>query len=133
MQHRASRDAQRNEDFSDLFWPVWQALVPRYPRDRRFRSRILCVCPHFSRPSPCDSHTSLSAQFVPVMIRNMTTQITHFIRTPVWFVPRYNSPVPEHSKWTFRNIPGALRLYRNYLYAMVYQIGLVLRAILVIF
>lgn len=60
-----------------------------------------------------------SAQFVPVMTRNETTQITQFIRTPTWFLPRCNSPVPEHHKWIFRNIPGALRLYRNYLYVVV--------------
>ena len=67
------------------------------------------------------------------MIRNKTTQMTHFIRTPAWFVSRYNSPVPEHYKWIFRNIPGSLRLYRNYLYAVAYQIGPVLRAIPMIF
>ena len=108
----------------------WRHDVDLSHKSRRFRSRILCVCPHFSRPSPCDPHTPLSAQFVPVMTRNKTTQITHFIRTPAWFVPRYNSPVPEHYKWIF---PGSLRLYRNYLYAVVYRIGLVLRAILMIF
>ena len=60
------------------------------------------------------------AQFVPVMTRNETTQITQIIRTPTWFLPRVDSPMPEHYKWIFRNVPGALRLYRCYLYAVVY-------------
>lgn len=32
--------------------------------------------------------TLASAQFVPLISQDSTTQVTSFIRTPVWFLPR---------------------------------------------
>ncbi|CAE6533011.1 unnamed protein product [Rhizoctonia solani] len=46
-----------------------------------------------------------------------STIVTNFCRTPSWYAPRRQKPVPVWAKWAFRNVPLALRGFRLYLAA----------------
>ncbi|KAJ6565930.1 hypothetical protein DFH09DRAFT_1034740 [Mycena vulgaris] len=57
-----------------------------------------------------------ATQFVPVITQDPTVQVTEFCRTPNWFLPPIRVDYTPRWKWTFRNIPLAMRLYRFFLY-----------------
>ncbi|PBK78312.1 FAD/NAD(P)-binding domain-containing protein [Armillaria solidipes] len=54
-----------------------------------------------------------AVQFIPEISRDPSVQVVNFCRTPNWFVPRAFLRYPEWVKWTFANIPFAMRWYRN--------------------
>ncbi|KAF8192398.1 hypothetical protein K438DRAFT_1906902 [Mycena galopus ATCC 62051] len=58
-----------------------------------------------------------ATQFVPVISEDPTVEITEFCRTPNWFLPPIRTDYRPSWKWTFRNVPGAMRLYRFLVYA----------------
>ncbi|KAF7360625.1 hypothetical protein MVEN_00794200 [Mycena venus] len=55
-------------------------------------------------------------QFVPLITEDPTIQVTEFCRTPNWFVPPIRAKYSPLWKWTFRNVPFAMRFYRIFLY-----------------
>ncbi|KAG8740833.1 hypothetical protein FRC11_015108 [Ceratobasidium sp. 423] len=64
------------------------------------------------------------SQILPAISQDSSTMVTNFCRTPSWYAPRRQKPVPVWAKWAFRNVPLALRGFRLYLAArseMFYQ------------
>ncbi|KAJ7740448.1 hypothetical protein DFH07DRAFT_1064204 [Mycena maculata] len=57
-----------------------------------------------------------STQFVPVISEDPTVQVTQFCRTPNWFLPPIRADYSPSWKWTFNNVPLAMRIYRLFLY-----------------
>ncbi|CAE6384403.1 unnamed protein product [Rhizoctonia solani] len=53
------------------------------------------------------------AQILPVISEDSSTKVTNFCRTPSWFVPRDNEPLPYWRKWCFRHVPYALKSLRH--------------------
>ncbi|KAJ7444509.1 hypothetical protein FB451DRAFT_1434419, partial [Mycena latifolia] len=60
-----------------------------------------------------------ATQFVPIISQDPTVQITEFCRTPNWFLPPIRADYSPAWKWTFRNIPLAMRVHRFHLYLRV--------------
>ncbi|CAE6473551.1 unnamed protein product [Rhizoctonia solani] len=64
------------------------------------------------------------SQILPAIAEESSTMVTNFCRTPSWYTPRRQKPVPIWAKWAFRNVPLALRGFRLFLAArseMFYQ------------
>ncbi|KAF8143749.1 FAD/NAD-binding domain-containing protein [Mycena galopus ATCC 62051] len=59
-----------------------------------------------------------AAQFVPLISEDPTIEITEFCRSPNWFWPGINKDYSSCWKWTFRHVPGVMKLYRFYLYVV---------------
>ncbi|KAJ7656021.1 hypothetical protein DFH06DRAFT_1269536 [Mycena polygramma] len=57
-----------------------------------------------------------ATQFVPIISQDPSVQVTEFCRTPNWFLPPIRADYSPLWKWTFRNIPLAMRIYRLFLY-----------------
>ncbi|KAJ7684224.1 hypothetical protein DFH06DRAFT_1155057 [Mycena polygramma] len=57
-----------------------------------------------------------ATQFVPIISQDPTVQVTEFCRTPNWFLPPIRADYSPQWKWTFRNVPFAMRIYRFLLY-----------------
>ncbi|KAJ1308197.1 hypothetical protein OPQ81_003912 [Rhizoctonia solani] len=55
------------------------------------------------------------SQILPAISEDSSTMVTNFCRTPSWYAPRRQKPVPAWVKWAFRNVPLALRGFRLYL------------------
>ncbi|CUA72834.1 hypothetical protein RSOLAG22IIIB_10339 [Rhizoctonia solani] len=55
------------------------------------------------------------SQILPVISEESTTTVTNFCRTPSWYAPRRQKPVPVWVKWVFRNVPFALKGFRLFL------------------
>ncbi|KAG9086905.1 hypothetical protein FRC07_012956 [Ceratobasidium sp. 392] len=54
-----------------------------------------------------------ATQIVPKLSDETTTHIINFCRTPSWFAERPQATISERTKWIFRNVPFAGRLFRN--------------------
>ncbi|KAJ7612218.1 hypothetical protein FB45DRAFT_760152 [Roridomyces roridus] len=50
-----------------------------------------------------------ATQFVPIISRDPTTQVTQFCRTANWYLPNIRSDFSPWAKWVFKNVPFALR------------------------
>jgi len=57
-------------------------------------------------------------QFVPE-IAGEVGQLTIFQRSANWMLPRRDRPYTESEKWLFAHVPGAARLYRWYIWALL--------------
>ncbi|KAJ7073311.1 hypothetical protein B0H15DRAFT_869258 [Mycena belliarum] len=57
-----------------------------------------------------------ATQFIPLITQDSTVHVTQFCRTPNWFLPPIRADYSPLWRWTFRNVPLAMRLYRLYLY-----------------
>lgn len=62
-------------------------------------------------------------QFVP-QIAPKVASMRVFQRTPPWIMPHGDKPISGFRKWLFRNIPGALGLYRAFHYWQMEAAGL---------
>ncbi|KZP17198.1 FAD/NAD-binding domain-containing protein [Athelia psychrophila] len=59
---------------------------------------------------------SSATQFVPKLTEDPTTEVVQFIRTPSWYAPRAKQVFSGFAKWIFAHVPGAMRVYRSYIY-----------------
>ncbi|KAJ7060294.1 hypothetical protein C8F01DRAFT_1369948 [Mycena amicta] len=57
-----------------------------------------------------------STQFIPLISKDPSVEITQFCRTPNWFLPPIRANYSEGMKWMFRNVPLAMKMHRVYLY-----------------
>ncbi|KAF7344359.1 hypothetical protein MSAN_01916900 [Mycena sanguinolenta] len=55
-------------------------------------------------------------QFIPLITKDETVQVTEFCRSPNWFVPARRGQYSPLWKWTFKYVPLVMRLYRLFLY-----------------
>ncbi|KAJ7184677.1 hypothetical protein C8R46DRAFT_465199 [Mycena filopes] len=53
-----------------------------------------------------------ATQFVPVISQDPTVQVTEFCRTANWLLPPIRADYSSSWKWTFNNVPCAMRVYR---------------------
>ncbi|PCH39543.1 FAD/NAD(P)-binding domain-containing protein [Wolfiporia cocos MD-104 SS10] len=61
-------------------------------------------------------NSASAAQFVPRLVKDTTTHVVQFCRTPNWFV---YGPSPDYSpllRWILAHIPLALRLFRTWVF-----------------
>ncbi|KZV62264.1 FAD/NAD(P)-binding domain-containing protein [Peniophora sp. CONT] len=56
------------------------------------------------------------AQLIPRIAEDPTVQVTNFVRSQQWFVPRLQSEYSATVKSIFRYVPGIMRAYRACLY-----------------
>jgi len=56
-----------------------------------------------------------AVQIVP-RVAETAERVTVFQRSPHWVLPRQDREYTALEKWLFRRVPGALRLYRHFLY-----------------
>lgn len=59
-----------------------------------------------------------AVQFVPELAK-VAAQLTIFQRSANWMMPRNDRAYTDREKWIFAHIPGAARLYRWYIWAML--------------
>ncbi|KAM0788798.1 hypothetical protein ACM66B_002886 [Microbotryomycetes sp. NB124-2] len=59
---------------------------------------------------------SSGIQLVPGVAELPGVTLTHFIRSPGYFVPKIDYDYPAAVKWAFKWVPGAQRLHRLYLF-----------------
>ncbi|KAK4056613.1 CTD phosphatase Fcp1 [Microbotryomycetes sp. JL221] len=59
---------------------------------------------------------SSGVQLVPGVAEIPGIQLTHFIRSPGYFVPKINYDYPQIVRWAFKWLPGVQRLYRLHLF-----------------
>ncbi|KAK4053089.1 FAD/NAD(P)-binding domain-containing protein [Microbotryomycetes sp. JL201] len=59
-----------------------------------------------------------AAQFIPAIAKEKSTHVINFSRTPSWFMPRDQKQYSSMTKWMFRNVPGVMRVYRDYIATM---------------
>ncbi|KAG8728117.1 hypothetical protein FRC12_021999 [Ceratobasidium sp. 428] len=52
------------------------------------------------------------SQMIPEISKDSSVQIVNFCRTPSWYLPRPQTHVPSWVRWTFRNVPLTLKLFR---------------------
>jgi len=57
-----------------------------------------------------------AAQFIPPLVADPTTRITHFCRTPNWFVYGPRATYPALLRWTLAHVPLALRMWRIWVF-----------------
>ncbi|OCH95145.1 FAD/NAD(P)-binding domain-containing protein [Obba rivulosa] len=57
-----------------------------------------------------------AAQLIPHIVKEPSTTVVNFVRTPVWFVNPRRGDYADWQKWIFANVPGAMRLYRTFLF-----------------
>ncbi|KAK7022100.1 hypothetical protein R3P38DRAFT_2959366 [Favolaschia claudopus] len=57
-----------------------------------------------------------ATQFVPIITEDHSVQVTQLCRTPNWLLPPIRADYNASWKWTFKNVWGAMRFYRNLLY-----------------
>ena len=56
-----------------------------------------------------------AAQFVPELAKDKSSHVLNFSRTPAWFFPRYDQHAySSFAKWSFRNLPFVMELYRKW-------------------
>ncbi|KII88360.1 hypothetical protein PLICRDRAFT_41529 [Plicaturopsis crispa FD-325 SS-3] len=58
-----------------------------------------------------------AAQLIPKISDDPTVAVTNFCRTSQWYFPRIQYNYPGWVKWSFANVPGVMRAYRNFLMA----------------
>ena len=74
-----------------------------------------------------------ASQFVPIIAEDRSTEVLNFVRsvlcyhsfdskltmridrTPNYYMPRPQANYSAVTKWTFRNVPGVMRAYRNFI------------------
>ena len=57
-------------------------------------------------------------QFVPELAKQVA-RLTIFQRSANWMLPRRDRAYSDRERWIFRHVPGAARLYRWYIWAML--------------
>ncbi|TFV99567.1 FAD-dependent oxidoreductase [Oxalobacteraceae bacterium OM1] len=62
-------------------------------------------------------------QFVP-QVAKQAAQVTLFQRTPAWVLPKMDRALGPKEQWVYRHVPGAMRLFRNFLYWRQELLGL---------
>ncbi|KAM0753779.1 FAD/NAD(P)-binding domain-containing protein [Meredithblackwellia eburnea MCA 4105] len=58
-----------------------------------------------------------ATQFIPIISEDKSTEVINFSRSPSWFAPRPQKAYSETTKAIFRNVPGVMRLYRDFIAA----------------
>ncbi|KAI5480947.1 hypothetical protein MNV49_006757 [Pseudohyphozyma bogoriensis] len=56
-----------------------------------------------------------ATQFIPIISEDKSTTVYNFSRSPSWFMPRPQKAYSSLTKSIFRHVPGAMRMYRNFL------------------
>ncbi|KAI0320734.1 FAD/NAD-binding domain-containing protein [Amylostereum chailletii] len=52
------------------------------------------------------------AQLIPPISEDPSVQVTNFVRSPQWYVPRLRFNYKPWQKWVFAHVPLAMKLYR---------------------